>query len=199
MIEASKASSTCFIGINRKCGLVEKDMNTKFRDVVIEICASKIHGVGVFAVQKIKSGFFVAEGISEENYGDLVPWKEVKDVSPFVERKIKDFCIGTPEGFIPPEDYDFGKLTVEWYINHSCNGNVGFNENGDFIAIRDIRHGEEITYDYGLAESNPKFSMKCKCGSSNCRHIITGNDWKDPGFRKKNLNHMLPKLRIEQK
>jgi len=182
--------------INRKCGLAGKNMSKKLKDIVIELCASDIHGVGVFAVQKIKAGSFVAEGVSEGDYRELVPWREVKDVSLFIGRKIKDFCIGTPEGFIPPNDYDFNKLTVEWYFNHSCSGNVGFNENGDFIAIRNIKKGEELTYDYGFAESNPKFSMQCKCKSTNCRYLITGNDWKEPQFRKTNLNHMLPKLRI---
>jgi SET domain-containing protein len=166
-----------------------------FKDVLIEIRPSIIHGVGVFAVQKINAGLFVAEGIHEEDYRDLVSWEIIKDVSPFIERKIRDFCIGTPEGFIPPEDYDFSKMTVEWYMNHSCSGNVDFNEIGDFIAMRDIPSGEEITYDYGLGESNPKFAMICNCGNSNCRHLITGNDWKDPEFRNRNLDHMLPRLR----
>jgi uncharacterized protein len=179
--------------------LAGKDMSIVFRDIVIELCTSEIHGVGVFAVQKIKAGSFVAEGISEGDYKDLVLWDEVKDVSLVVEKKIRDFCIGTPEGFIPPEDYDFNKLTVEWYFNHSCNGNVGFNENGDFVTIRNIKVGEELTYDYGLAESNPEFSMQCNCGSTNCRHLITGNDWKNPKFRETNLNHMLPKLRKANK
>ena len=130
-------------------------MSKKLKDIVIELCASDIHGVGVFAVQKIKAGSFVAEGVSEGDYRELVPWREVKDVSLFIGRKIKDFCIGTPEGFIPPNDYDFNKLTVEWYFNHSCSGNVGFNENGDFIAIRNIKKGEELLANYSEYSDYP--------------------------------------------
>jgi hypothetical protein len=37
--------------------------------------------------------------------------------------------------------------------------------------------------------------MNCVCGSTNCRRMITGNDWKDPVFRKDNKNYMLPSLR----
>ncbi|HVO67054.1 MAG TPA: SET domain-containing protein-lysine N-methyltransferase [Syntrophales bacterium] len=171
-------------------------MSIIFKDIIIELFASRIHGVGVFAVQKINEGDFVAEGVCEEDYKDLVLWDEVKDASPLIKRKISDFCIGTPEGFIPPEDHDFSKLTVEWYFNHSCEGNVGFDENGDFVSIRDIPEGEELTYDYGLAESNPLFLMQCRCKSTSCRHTITGNDWKDPEFRRTNLQHMLPRLRM---
>jgi uncharacterized protein len=165
-----------------------------FKTVIIECRLSKIDGVGVFAVRQINKGQTIAEGVSEKDYNDLVSWQKIKSLDDDIKKKINDFCLGTPEGFFPPEDNDFNKLSIEWHINHSCNGNVGFNENGDFVGIRDIEKGEELTYDYGLAESNPKFSMKCKCGESNCRHLITGNDWKDPEFRKKNLNHMLPKL-----
>ncbi len=106
-----------------------------------------------------------------------------------------DFCIGTPEGFIPPENLDFNRLSIEWYLNHSCEGNCGFNDNGDFVAIREIESGEELTYDYGLAESNPNFRMMCACGSKSCRKLITGNDWKDEEFQAKNQDHMLPRLR----
>ena len=35
---------------------------------------------------------------------------------------------------------------------------------------------DNCVYDYGLAESNPHFIMDCKCGNSNCRKTITGND-----------------------
>jgi SET domain-containing protein len=166
-----------------------------FKTILIECQPSEIDGVGVFAVRLITKGQIIAEGINAKDYEKLVPWEKIKSVELDIKKKIKDFCIGTPEGFIPPEDFDFNKMTVEWYFNHSCSGNVGFNENGDFVTIRNIKVGEELTYDYGLAESNPEFSMQCNCGSTNCRHLITGNDWKYPEFRETNLNHMLPKLR----
>jgi len=169
-----------------------------FKKVIIECRPSRIDGVGVFAVRQISKGQIIAEGVNEKDYHDLVPWQKIKFLDDDIKKKINDFCLGTPEGFFPPEDNDFNKLSIEWHMNHSCNGNVGFNENSDFVVIRDIEKGEELTYDYGLAESNPKFSMKCKCGKSNCRHLITGNDWKDSGFSKKNLDHMLPKLRMKK-
>jgi hypothetical protein len=186
------------VGLRWRNFLIEnvKKGTPQFKDALIEIGPSDISDVGVFAVQVIKKGKVVALGINEDDYDDMVTWKDYDNLSPVIQNKIMDFCIGTPEGFIPPEDYDFHKLSVEWYINHSCDDNIGFNDDGDFVATKLIKKGEELTYDYGLAESNPKFSMKCECGSNNCRHLITGNDWKDHSFRQKNLAHMLPKLRI---
>lgn len=165
--------------------------------VLIELKPSHIElgGVGVFAVSDIKQGEKVADGIAEEDYQELIPWSSFPAYDGDVRKKIMDFCIGTPEGFIPPEDLDFNKLSIEWYLNHSCEGNCGFDEEGDFVALREIERGEELTYDYALAESNPDFRMKCSCGSTNCRGIVTGNDWKDEDFRARSQEHMLPRLR----
>jgi hypothetical protein len=174
-----------------------KQTRPAFKDVRLELHSSQIDGVGVFAARHIKKGEYIAEGIHKDDYDDIVSWQDFDNISPETQKKIIDFCIGTPEGFIPPEDFDFNKLSIEWYFNHSCDGNIGFNDNGDFVTLKQIAGGEELTYDYGLAESNPAFSIKCKCGSSNCRHFISGNDWKSLEFKKKNQNYMLPKLRIE--
>ena len=148
--------------------------------LLIELRPSLIHkgGVGVFAVVRIKKGQRVAEGISLKDFRHQISWEACSRFDSETKRKIMDFCVGTPKGFIPPENMDFNKLSIEWYFNHSCEGNLGFDDAGNFIAIRNIKKGEELTYDYGLIESNPKFKMACTCNSKNCRKCITGNDWK---------------------
>ncbi len=149
----------------------------------------------MFAVHSIGKGQEIADGIAEEDYERLIPWKRFIDFDVPTRKKIMDFCIGTPTGFIPPEELNFDKLSIEWFLNHSCSGNVGFDRNGDFIAVRRVQAGAELTYDYGLAESNPKFRMSCDCGSPKCRGTITGNDWKRGDFRIRNIQYMLPRLR----
>jgi len=163
--------------------------------VLVELRRSDINGVGAFAVPDISKAQKVADGIAEDDFCDLISWATFESYDNEVQRKIMDFCIGTPDGFIPPEDLDFNKLSIEWYLNHSCEGNCGFNDDGDFVAIRDVAAGEELTYDYALAESNPKFQMICACGSKTCRKVITGNDWKNEQFQAKNQAYMLPHLR----
>lgn len=156
---------------------------------------SGIDGVGVFASERLRKGQQVAEGIHADDYEKLVSWKELAKCDKTIKDKVMSFCVGTPIGFIPPENLDFNTLSTDWYMNHSCEGNIGFDESGDFVARRAIQKGVELTYDYGLAESNPNFRMPCKCGSKNCRRVITGNDWKDDKFRRENIRWMLPKLR----
>ena len=165
-------------------------------EVLLELRPSLINNVGVFAVPEVKRGRKVADGIHEEDYQDLIPWSNFENLSPALREKIMAFCVGTQTGFIPPDDLDFNRLSIEWYLNHSCEGNCGFNDEGDFVALRNIKAGEELTYDYGLAESNPKFRLICTCGSAICRKTVTGNDWKDESFQAKHREHMLPRLRL---
>jgi SET domain len=165
--------------------------------VRIEMKPSRVHkdGVGVFAASPISKEGFIAPGIYEKDLRSQIPGHFNKSYTQTIQQKVQDFCIGSPKGFIPPEDFDFNSLSIEWYFNHSCDGNIGFNRDGDFVARRNIKRGEELTYDYGLGESNPKFKIDCSCGSPHCRRKITGNDWKGPTFRKRNLDYMLPILR----
>ncbi len=62
------------------------------------------------------------------------------------------------------------------YINHSCNPNCGIKNKLEIVAMRDIEPGEEINIDYAMMESS-EYSFKCNCGATNCRVIVTGNDW----------------------
>ncbi len=74
-------------------------------------------------------------------------------------------------------------------VNHSCAPNCGIrlNETGahNFVAIKNISAGEEITFDYAMRNYGiDYFPSQCACGSKVCRSKITG--WKDlPDERKK--------------
>ena len=60
------------------------------------------------------------------------------------------------------------------YTNHSCKPNCIVKNSVDLVAIRNIKHDEEITFDYSTTEAH--LNMKCLCGSKNCRKIIKGYD-----------------------
>jgi uncharacterized protein len=61
-------------------------------------------------------------------------------------------------------------------------------------AIRDIKKGEEITYDYATSETLNNWKMECKCGSKNCRKIISGEDYKKEDVIKKFNGHFMSYL-----
>ncbi len=162
-------------------------MRIVFPKVLIELRPSRLDGVGVFAATPLKTDQRIAAGIADSDYRRLISWSSLGDYDVAVREKINAFCIGTPDGFIPPDKLDFNRLSVEWYLNHSCDGNVGFDEDGDFVARRPIRKGDELAYDYALAESNPRFRMECRCGSAHCRRSDHRQRLEGCGFSRKEL------------
>lgn len=80
------------------------------------------------------------------------------------------------------------------FINHSCNPNAGIKLTSNgliLIAIRKIKTGEEITWDYSTWTSESYWQMNCKCNSRNCR-IRIGNFYTLP----KNLREKYARLRV---
>lgn len=68
-------------------------------------------------------------------------------------------------------------------------------------AMRDIRPGEELTYDYAMTDGDyegmdcePQRPMECLCGAPNCRGIITGNDWRRKDLQEKYKGYFSPYL-----
>jgi len=70
-------------------------------------------------------------------------------------------------------------------LNHACEPNAGFQGDITIIAMRDIRIGEEITIDYAMVDNLLELRMQCKCGSAQCRGVISGRDWLVPELQKK--------------
>jgi hypothetical protein len=84
-------------------------------------------------------------------------------------------------------------------VNHSCDPNCGIrvNETGahDFVAIRNIKANEELTFDYAMRNySVANFPKTCRCGAQICRGKITG--WKDlpPERKAAYAGHIAPYL-----
>lgn len=85
-------------------------------------------------------------------------------------------------------------------INHSCTPNAGVSGQITFVALRDITPGEEVCYDYAMTDGIPYDEFECHCGTPNCRHHVTGNDWKLPELWARYGEHFSPYLlrRIHQ-
>ena len=151
--------------------------------------------IGLFAVRSLKKKTIIAE--ARKMGENFVPWKDYIKSDKITQRKIQEFCLQTAAGFYAPDDLNF--LSVPWYMNHSCTYNIGFDKKGNFVTARNIKKDEELCIDYGLGTTNPGFKLVCKCKSKNCRKIITGNDWLNDSFIKKNKNYFLRELLSERK
>ena len=62
-------------------------------------------------------------------------------------------------------------------MNHSCEPNGGLRGEAVLVAMRDIKEGEEITFDYATTECIDG-EWECLCGTPACRGTIRGTDWK---------------------
>ncbi len=67
--------------------------------------------------------------------------------------------------------------SVMMFLNHSCEPNVGIQGQIVFVAMRNIRPGEELSIDYAMFGGDPK-PMQCRCGAAACRRTVTRSDWK---------------------
>lgn len=137
---------------------------------------SSIHGKELFAKEEICKG----EIIHVTN-GKILSNEKIEKLP----RKFRGFSYSISESHsLCPRN--FNKITPDWYINHSCNPNAGATKNlYTLVAMRRIRKGEAITYDYAMTDSYFHWSMICHCRSRNCRKLITGNDWKILKLQKK--------------
>lgn len=57
------------------------------------------------------------------------------------------------------------------YVAHSCDPNCGIYNLFDIVTMRDIKSGEEITWDYAMSEDSD-FRMDCLCGKPSCRGVV---------------------------
>jgi hypothetical protein len=70
-------------------------------------------------------------------------------------------------------------------FNHACDPNASLRGKADLVALRPIRAGDAITFDYSLTipASNPwVMAFACACGSPACRGQL-GNRSTVPGAR----------------
>lgn len=124
------------------------------------IKSTKKYGNGVFAGRDIKIGEVIhilsGERMSLDEFA-----RRIKSKKEFID---DPFQIGR-RTYI---DLDEFSRT----INHSCDPNGGIRKTSELFALRDVKKGEEITYDYSSTIAPTRWHMKCKCGSKNCRKIL---------------------------
>ena len=140
------------------------------RGALIEVRASPLHGMGVFAARRIRKGTriieYIGERVSHAEADRRYEDKDAGDAHTFLfivdARTVIDAGVGGNEAR---------------FVNHGCQPNcesVIENRRVYIEAVRAIEPGEELTYDYQIQrepDDPPDVDavFACHCGSERCR------------------------------
>ncbi|GEM_PF-839198 len=119
------------------------------------------HGKGAFAGKSFKKDQIICKLVGSLHRRNEMPEKDNKKTVRFIQigRKIYLHVAGNGD-----------------YLNHSCSPNAGLVIKGKSVhlqAIKNIKCGEEVTFDYSTTMNEDEYELKCNCGSSNCRKVIS--------------------------
>ena len=139
----------------------------------IEVRASPLHGLGVFATRRIRRGTriieYVGERVSHVEADRRYQHKDARDNHTFL------FIVDVQTVIDAGVDGNEAR-----FVNHACEPNCEsvIEDRRVFIdAIRAIEPGEELTYDYQIqreADDPPDIDgiFACRCGSAGCRGTL---------------------------
>ena len=136
----------------------------------IQVRRSGVHGKGVYALKTIPKGETIIEYT-----GKIISWKQAQRLHPHNPAEPNHtFFFQIDDDHVI--DANQGGNAARW-INHSCAPNCEAEEEGGRVfirALRGIKPGEELFYDYGLIideRYTPKLKKEyaCLCGAPKCR------------------------------
>jgi SET domain-containing protein len=136
----------------------------------IQVRRSGVHGKGVFALAPLARGEVIIE-----YKGEVISWKEALRRHPH-DPKDPDHTFYFHVDDKHVIDAKYGGNAARW-INHACQPNCEADEVDGRIfikALRAIKPGEELFYDYGLIlderhTAKVKKQFECRCGTRKCR------------------------------
>ena len=136
-------------------------------------------GNGIYALEPIKKDELVAV------FGGVVyEW----DAFIHLPDRERSLCLQVEDRhFLVPRPIGEGD-----YVNHSCNPNAGLSGQIGLVALRDIKVGEEVRFDYAMCDTMPYDEFNCGCGAYNCRGKVGGDDWQLPELQKKYAGYFSP-------
>jgi uncharacterized protein len=168
---------------------------------LFEVRHSRVHGYGVFALRRIRKGTtiieYLGDRVTHEEANDRYADKDPLDGHTFlftVDRKtVIDAGINGNEAR---------------FVNHGCDPNCQTVDSDKRIfieAIRTIRPGEELAYDYRIQRdvddpANVDEVFACLCGAQQCRgSMLEPRKKTRQKARKKPRKKPRKKLKLERK
>ncbi len=125
-------------------------------DETLRIGEAGPKGKGVFATRRIEPLDLVWDYAGEERW--------IKDIP----KKLWRYCFQVDyDRYVMPE-----KGSPGWFMNHSCKPNCVIIGRTRIVALGRIEKGDEVTFDYSTNVGWDGFSMRCHCGTKECRGTV---------------------------
>jgi SET domain len=119
------------------------------QDCYCRLQPSKIHGIGVFAIREIPKGtnpFKTLPKYADFGYVRIIQ-DELDALPPKLSDAIRALFIPT-DGVMHIPNHGLNVIRLNSYLNHSVNPNMRTRNGYNFVAVRKILVGEELTVDY---------------------------------------------------
>ena len=141
---------------------------------IYKIKKSKIDKNGLYANHDIKKGTRIIE------YKGKIITSKQSEVNPKYDNSKAIYLFNINKKYDLDGDFKFNTARL---INHSCDPNCEVLGKGLKIwiyAMKDIKKGEELSYDYGFSFDKDFRQYPCRCGSKNCVGFIVreGSRWR---------------------
>ncbi len=149
--------------------------------LTVRLCSDK-PGQGVFAVEPVEAGEVVAVW-----GGRIVPAEIAAALPPQTRRYVVQV---EDDQYLAPLD----RIDPAELINHCCQPNCGLQGQITLVALRHIKPGEEITFDYAATDSSPFLEFECACVKQPCRNRVLADDWRRDEVQAANRGHFSPYL-----
>lgn len=122
--------------------------------------ASKIEGVGVFAIRDIPKGKSPFMGIKSQTWRKF-DVKELKKLDKEVLKMVDDFFVIEKDGSVYIPDGGLNLMDISFFVNNSKNPNLKVVGNPDdealnFKTTRKVKKGEELTVSYATYDEKYK-------------------------------------------
>ena len=148
---------------------------------LFKIKKSKIDKNGLYANRDIKKGTKIIE-----YKGKIISVKQ-SETDPKFDNGRAIYLFSLNKRYDLDGDFKFNTARL---INHSCDPNCEVFGSGLKVfvyAMKNIKKGDELSYDYGFSYDSDYKQFPCKCRSKNCIGFIVreGSRWRIKRLKKK--------------
>ena len=126
----------------------EEVLNHLTQDLYCRLGVSGVEGVGVFAIRPIAQGVHPLRSWLPKDEV-RVEFADLKKLPQSIRKQIDMFCyVNHEEEYADVPCIGLNAMNISIYLNHSKTPNWACDEQGELVALRNIKPGEELFIDY---------------------------------------------------